>query len=53
MTRVMAIARVRKDKGDGKDNNNIVAWGQQRCHCHCRHHVVGHPRMRVRVMARV
>ena len=46
----MAIARVCEDEGDSEDNDDIVAWGQQRC---CRRHVVGHPRMRVRVRARV
>ena len=39
------------DEGDGDNNNNIVARGQQRCHR--RLCVVGRPRMRVRAMARV
>ena len=39
------MARVREDKGDGEDDNDIVAQGQQRCR---RGHVVGHEDVRVR-----
>ena len=39
------MARVHEDKGDGEDNNNIVAQEQQHCH---RGHVVGHEDVRVR-----
>ena len=39
------MARVREDKGDGEDDNDIVAWGQQRCRRGC---VVGHEDVRVR-----
>ena len=40
------------DEGDSNDDDNIVAWGQQHCHC-CHCHIVGHPRTRVSMMVRV
>ena len=43
-TRVRVMVRVHEDKGDGEDDNNIVAQGQQRC---CRGRVVGHEDVRV------
>ena len=44
-TRVRVMARVCEDKGDSKDDNDIVAQGQQRCR---RGRVVGHEDVRVR-----